>query len=145
MPNNEKSLLYYLTQYLNAISMNLKLPKKPIKFLELQEMLEDLDEMFSEFYKEDPQKCSELAKTNYLGIIKKMFELDRTTKFKANYQKYMRNAYRMASYSSLHHYMLYREWDEYDKFYLPRLSILQGYIHYLQELVAPESKVRLLI
>lgn len=145
MPNDEKNLLYYITQYITAISMNLKLAVKPIKFVELQEMLEDLDEMFSEYYKEDAEKCSLLARERYLPIIKKMFEIDRTMKYKGNYQKYMRNAYRMASYSSLHHYMLFREWEEYDKFYLPRLSILQGYIHYLQELVTPESKVRLVI
>ena len=57
----------------------------------------------------------------------------------------MRNAYRMSAYNSLHHYMLYREWDEKDKFYLPRLSILQGYIHYLQEIDDPNSKVNLVI
>ena len=146
MPKKEeKTLLYYITQYLNAINLNLKLPKKPIKFVELQEMLEDLDNMLTEYYKEDPEKCSTLARVNYLAIIKKMFEIDRSTTYRGNYQRYMRNAYRMAAYSSLEHYMVYREWEETDKFYLPRISIMQGYIHYLQELVNPESKVRLVI
>lgn len=146
MPKKEeKGLLYYITQYLNAISLNLKMPKKPIKFVELQEMLEDLDNMFTEYYKEEPEKCSTLARVNYLAIIKKMFEIDKSTTYRGNYQKYMRNAYRMAAYSSLEHYMIYREWDELDKFYLPRIGIMQGYIHYLQEIVNPNSKVRLVV
>ena len=146
MPKQEeKGLAYYISQYLNAITLNLKLPKKPIKFVELQEMLEDLDNMFTEYYKEEPEKCSVLAKTNYLAIIKKMFEIDKTMTYRGNYQRYMRNAYRMAAYSSLEHYMIYREWEESDKFYLPRISIMQGYIHYLQELVNPDSKLRLVV
>ena len=145
MAKQEKNLLFYITQYLNVIALNFKLPKKPIKFVELQEMLEDLDGMMTEYYKEDPEKCSRLARVNYLGIIKKMFEIDRTPTYKANYQKYMKNAYRMAAYTSLEHYMIYREWDESDKFYLPRIGIMQGYIHYLQEIVNPESKIRLIV
>ena len=70
---------------------------------------------------------------------------DKSIENRGKYQMCMRNAYRMSAYNSLHHYMLYREWDEKDKFYLPRLSILQGYIHYLQEIDDPNSKVNLVI
>jgi len=140
-----KDLVYYISNYINAITRNFKYLKKPIKFEDLVEMVGELNDMLTEYYKEDPEKCSKIARINFLAIIKKMFDIDRGMKNRANYQKYMRNAYRMAAYSSLEHYMVYREWDELDKFYLPRMSIMQGYIHYLQELVNPESKVRLVI
>ena len=141
----EKNTLYYIVRYINMINMNFKRTRKVISFEDLQEMLEDLDNLLTEYYKDEPEKCSEIAKTNFLGIIKRMFDVDKTSTYRGNYQKYMKNAYRMASYTSLEHYMVYREWDELDKFYLPRMGILQGYIHYLQEVVNPNGKVRLVI
>lgn len=141
----EKDLVYYIRKYIFAITQNFKSTLKKISFTDLQEMLQDLDEMLTEYYKQEPEKCSKLARISYLPIIKKMFDIDRTDTYKGNYQQYMRNAYRMSAYSSLEHYMVYREWDETDKFYLPRIAIMQGYIHYLQELVNPESKVRLVV
>lgn len=141
----EKNLVYYIRKYIFAINQNFKSTLKKISFSDLQEMLQDLDDMLTEYYKQEPEQCSKLARISYLPIIKKMFDIDRTDTYKGNYQKYMRNAYRMSSYSSLEHYMIYREWEETDKFYLPRIAIMQGYIHYLQELVNPESKVRLVV
>lgn len=139
----EHNTYNYIKKYISIININFS--KKKIPFNELLEMVGDLNDMMSEYYLENPSNCSDISRLEYMGIIKKMLELDKTKVNKATYQGYMKNAFRMAAYNSLHHYMIYREWEERDKFYLPRLAIMSGYIHYLQKLVDKDSKVRLLI
>lgn len=139
------SLRDYILKYIAIIDVNLKKKTKVIPLKELIDMLNDLNEMLSEYYLEDTPKCSDIARIKYLPIIKDIMQQDKSKENRGIYQGFMRNAYRMSSYNSLHHYMLYREWDEKDKFYLPRLNIMKGYIHYLQELDSKDSKVNLVI
>lgn len=141
----QSNLRDYILKYIAIIDCNLKKKIKVIPLEELVEMLTDLNEMLNEYYLEDTSKCSDIARIKYLPIIKEIMHQDKSTKNRGVYQSFMRNAFRMSSYNSLHHYMLYREWEEKDKFYLPRLNIMQGYIHYLQELDDVNSKVNLII
>ena len=46
----------------------------------------------------------------------------------------LKYAYKLGSRVSLEHYMVYREWNEEEGFFKIRYKILQGYIHYLQEI-----------
>jgi len=135
----------YITKYLAILEKNLKMYKKRIPLQEVVEMLEQLNDMLNEFYLENTSLCSDIARLKYAPLLKNIMQLDQKPTYRGKYQSFMRNAYRMSGYNSLHHYMLYREWDEKDKFYLPRLSIMTGYIHYLQELDNPKSKVNLVI
>jgi hypothetical protein len=135
----------YILKYLTILEKNFKLYKKRIPLSEIVEMLTDLNDMFNEYYLENTSLCSDIARTRYLPLLKLVMQLDKSQENRGKYQSFMRNAYRMSSFNSLHHYMLYREWDEKDKFYLPRLKILQGYIYYLQQIDNPNSKVNLVI
>ena len=139
------SLRDYILKYVAIIDVNLKKKTKVIPLKELIEMLTDLNEMLNEYYLEDTSKCSDIARIKYLPILKSIMSQDKSKENRGIYQGFMKNAFRMSSYNSLHYYMLYREWDEKDKFYLPRLKIMQGYIHYLQELDDVNSNVNLVI
>ena len=139
------SLRDYILTYIAIIDCNLKKKTKVIPLKELVDMLNDLNDMLNEYYLEDTSKCSDIARIKYLPILKEIMKQDKSKENRGIYQSFMRNAFRMSSYNSLHHYMLYREWDEKDKFYLPRLNIMQGYVHYLQELDDVNSSVNLVI
>lgn len=139
------SLRDYILTYIAIIDCNLKKKTKVIPLKELVDMLNDLNDMLNEYYLEETGKCSEIARIKYLPILKMIMQQDKSKENRGIYQNFMKNAFRMSSYNSLHHYMLYREWDEKDKFYLPRLNIMQGYIHYLQELDDVNSSVNLVI
>lgn len=139
------SLRDYILTYIAIIDCNLKKKTKVIPLKELVDMLNDLNDMLNEYYLEETGKCSEIARIKYLPILKMIMQQDKSKENRGIYQSFMKNAFRMSSYNSLHHYMLYREWDEKDKFYLPRLNIMQGYIHYLQELDDVNSSVNLVI
>lgn len=140
-----KSIRDYILKYIAIIDCNLNKKVKVIPLPELVEMLTDLNDMLNEYYLEDTSKCSDIARIKYLPILKNIMSSDKSAENRGKYQAFMRNAFRMSSYNSLHHYMLYREWDEKDKFYLPRLNIMQGYIHYLEELDDVNSSVNLVI
>ena len=139
------SLRDYILTYIAIIDCNLKKKTKVIPLKELVDMLNDLNDMLNEYYLEETGKCSDIARIKYLPILKMIMQQDKSKENRGIYQSFMKNAFRMSSYNSLHHYMLYREWDEKDKFYLPRLNIMQGYIHYLQELDDVNSSVNLVI
>ena len=142
---SNKSLRDYILKYIAIIDCNLKKKTKVIPLSELIDMLNDLNEMLNEYYLEDTSRCSDIARLKYLPILKSIMQQDKSKENRGIYQGFMKNAFRMSSYNSFHHYMLYREWDEKDKFYLPRLNIMQGYIHYLEELDDVNSSVNLVI
>jgi len=142
---SNKSLRDYILKYIAIIDCNLKKKTKVIPLSELIDMLNDLNEMLNEYYLEDTSKCSDIAILKYAPILKEIMKQDKSKENRGFYQSLMKNAFRMCSYNSFHHYMLYREWDEKDKFYLPRLNIMQGYIHYLEELDDVNSSVNLVI
>ena len=135
----------YILKYIAIIDCNLRKKTKVIPLKELVDMLNDLNDMLNEYYLEDTKECSDISRIKYLPILKEIMRQDKSKDNRGIYQSFMRNAFRMSSYNSLHYYMLYREWDEKDKFYLPRLKIMKGYIHYLQELDDVNSSVNLVI
>ena len=47
--------------------------------------------------------------------------------------------YKLAGSISLKHFIIYYEWDWSDKFLEPRIDILNGYCHYLEELILNEN------
>ena len=127
----------YIEQYLTIFENNLNklTPKeKRIPLNKILEMITDLNEMFEAYFKEEPDKASEISVKRYIPLLDLMLKLDKTNAQK--YEKFLHTAYKIASRTSLEHYFIYREWGERkeDKFFAPRFEIMRGYIHYLQEL-----------
>lgn len=127
----------YIEQYLTIFENNLNklTPKeKRIPLNKILEMITDLNEMFEAYFKEEPDKASEISVKRYIPLLDLMLKLDKTNAQK--YEKFLHTAYKIASRTSLEHYFIYREWGERkeDKFFAPRFEIMRGYIHYLQEI-----------
>lgn len=129
------------TQIVNSIDDLLKILEtnfryrdgKKIPFDEVLGILEDLNVLFKN-YEHQKQKCGFLIIKRFIPILDLMIKIDKDKDRVASYSQILKNAYKISARVSLEHYMIYREWEEKDKFFLPRYDILAGYIHYLQEI-----------
>lgn len=137
----------YIDKYLTIFENNYKVStpiNKRIPFDKVIEMLDDLDTMLDEYFIKEPIEASKMSIGRVIPFLKLMIKLDK--KNVKEYLKYLKNAYRMASRTSLEHYFIYREWEvkKKDKFFSPRYEILRGYVHYLEE-IATNPNFQLLI
>ena len=108
---------------------------KKISFEEIYEMMKDLYILFNN-YEENIKDCGKLVIKRYIPVLDLLIKIDTNPNHSIEYEKQLKNAYKLGARISLEHYMVYREWDEpeKEKFFEPRYGILSGYIHYLQEL-----------
>lgn len=108
---------------------------KKISFDEIHEMMKDLYLLLNSFEKET-KKCGEIVIKRYIPLLDLLIKVDSNPNHLVDYEKHLKNAYKLGARISLEHYMVYREWDEpeREKFFEPRYNILVGYIHFLQEL-----------
>lgn len=136
--------IQYITQILDIMENNFaqKKRKRVIPMEEIHEMMVDLYKLFNECYANEQIRCSIISIKRYIPLLNMLMRIDREN---ANeYQLHIKNAFKMAARTSLTHYMVYREWDDKDKFFSPRFEIMEGYIHYLEE-IAKNPKFTLLI
>ena len=125
-----------ITKLLNILENNFRYKSfQKITFEEVFEMFKDLRDLFTN-YEEETKLCGDLVIKRYIPLLDLMITLDKDKTHFIEYNKMLKNAYRMGARVSLEHYMVYREWEEpeNEKFFEPRYNILIGYIHYLQEL-----------
>lgn len=144
---SEKELIELIEQYLTILKNNfVTTSKKKIPFPDIKEMIGDLSNMINKYYDINPVECSKLSIAKYIPLLNLLLKIDSNSVHSAYYFNELENAYRIASRTSLEHYFVYREWNEpiKDKFYSPRIPILKGYIHYLEE-IALNPNFRLLI
>jgi len=147
MELSEEEIVKYINDYLTILHNNFTgYSKKKIPYKELNEMMKDLSKLFDTYYVKNSVECSKLCVKKYIPLLNLMLKLDRRKEVAYDYYNQLKEAYRMASRTSLEHYFMYREWDEpyAEKFFAPRISILRGFIHYLQE-ITTNPDFRLLI
>ena len=108
---------------------------KKISFEDIFEMMKDLYSLFCNF-EGNVKECGELVIKKYIPLLDLLIQIDNNFIHLQEYEKHLKNAYKLGARISLEHYMVYREWNEpeNEKFFEPRYHILVGYIHYLQEL-----------
>ena len=135
MRKETKEIFSYIEDYLSILINNFKsAATKKIKYEEIFEMIKELSQMFNKVALEDVKYCGELCIKKYIPLLELLLKIDTMGQRYVTYDKCLKEAYKMAARISLEHYMIYREWDEKDKFFMPRYNILVGYMHYLQEL-----------
>ena len=107
--------------------------KIPMK--DVFEMVKDINVLTINFEK-NVKECGKLVIKRFIPLLDLLIKIDTDPNHFPEYEKMLKNAYKLGARISLEHYMVYREWDEpeKEKFFEPRYRILIGYIHYLQEL-----------
>lgn len=132
----EKEIKQAIEQLLTILEQNFKYSfGNKISFEEIFEMMKDLYALFTNF-ESNTKECGNIVVRRYIPLLDLLIKIDNNTNHLQEYEKHLKNAYKLASRVSLEHYMVYREWDEpeKEKFFEPRYNILCGYVHYLQEL-----------
>lgn len=131
-----KEIYNAIDQFLSILESNFKYKfGKKIPYDEIFQIMKDLYDLFCAFEKNTKQ-CGELVIKRYIPLLDLLVKIDTNPNHLVEYEKHLKNAYKLAARVSLEHYMVYREWDEpeNEKFFEPRYNILVGYVHYLQEL-----------
>ena len=108
---------------------------KKIPYDEIFQIMNDLHDLFGA-YEKNTKECGTIVVKRYIPLLDLLIKIDTNPNHLVEYEKHLKNAYKLAARVSLEHYMVYREWDEpeNEKFFEPRYNILVGYVHYLQEL-----------
>lgn len=136
MTEEQKQIKSAILSILDILQNNFKYSYgKKISFDEVFEMMNDLYVLFNNFEK-NTQECGELVVKRYIPLLDLLIAIDKNYNHLVEYEKHLKNAYKLGARVSLEHYMVYREWNEpeKEKFFEPRYNILVGYMHYLQEL-----------
>lgn len=136
MKNNLKDIKKAIEQALTILENNFRYSYgSKISFDEIFEMMKDLYALFSN-YESEKQDCGEKVIKRYIPLLDLLVKVDTNPNHLVEYEKQLKNAYKLGARISLEHYMVYREWEkpEKEKFFEPRYTILNGYVHYLQEL-----------
>ena len=136
MKSETKEIYVAIDKILTILENNFKYSYgKKIPFDEIFEMMKDLYALFCNFESET-KECGKLVIKRYIPLLDLLVKVDNNSNHLIEYEKHLKNAYKLGARVSLEHYMVYREWEEpeKEKFFEPRYNILSGYIHYLQEL-----------
>ena len=136
MTEEQKQIKSAILSILDILQNNFKYSYgKKISFDEVFEMMNDLYVLFNNF-EQNTQECGELVVKRYIPLLDLLIAIDKNYNHLVEYEKHLKNAYKLGARVSLEHYMVYREWNEpeKEKFFEPRYNILVGYMHYLQEL-----------
>lgn len=136
---NDKQIYELINKELTILEENYRYNYgKKIPYEEQFDLFNDLYTLFNSFSDKDNvlNVASKLCVKRYIPLLDLIVKIDTKQDRLLEYEKHLKNAYKMASRTSLEHYMVYREWDTpyKDKFFEPRYEIMEAYIHYLQEL-----------
>lgn len=104
-----------------------------IPYEDIFEMMKDLYALFSN-YERNTKKCGEIVIKRYIPLLDLLIKIDNNQNHLIEFEKQLKYAYKLGARVSLEHYMVYREWDDEDGFFKIRYNIMQGYIHYLDEI-----------
>ena len=147
MDLSKEQLIEYINKYLTILHNNfIQKTHKKIPYSEIMAMVDDLSKLFTSYYAKEPIECSKLVVSKYIPLLNLLLKIDKRENSGEKYFTYLKEAYRMGARTSLEHYFMYREWEDSisDRFFAPRINILKGFIHYLEEITV-NPRFRLLI
>lgn len=136
--NKKEEILKTINSILYTIDNNFSgKARKKIPFEQLCELVMYLDQLFEEYSDLDRVDCSRIIRARYIRILLLLTKIDNDEERIQKYVAYTKNAHKLAGRDYLENFIIYYEWDlpYKDKFYQPRISILRGYCHYLNELI----------
>lgn len=107
-------------------------------------LMNDVKALIKALYDIDFLTAGIQIRKHYLYLLNLLVEIDTDKNRVAQYCVDLEEAYRMSGRTNFEHFVIYYEWEEKDKFYMPRYSILHSYAYYLNKMVF-DPKFNLLI
>lgn len=134
---SDKQIYETIDKILTILEQNFKYDYgKKIPYDDIYDMMNDLYSLFCS-YEHNTKKCGEIVIKRYIPLLDLLVKVDDNREHSIEYEKWLKNAYKLGARISFEHYMVYREWEwaKKDKFFEPRYNAIRGYIHYLGEMV----------
>lgn len=136
----DKEIYVLCDKLLLILENNYKYGKgKEVSLNEQFEIYKNLYSLFNQFSTKSKKifnNTSKLVIKRYIPVLDLVINIAKKEEHKVEYEKHLKNAYKIAARTSFEHYMVYREWEipYKEKFFEPRYDIMKGYIHYLEEI-----------
>lgn len=136
--NNEKEQLKKAINSIISILNNnfVKANGNLLSSNEIYDFVQDLDKLM-ETFQNNTKENGNIAINKAIPLLNLIIKIEKNDDKKSYYYNFLKTLYKYSARISLNHYFIYREWDtpEKEKFYAPRYNAIQGYVHYLEEIV----------
>ena len=107
-----------------------------IKITDLRNIINDIESLITLLYQLDFKEAGKRCRKQYIPLLNIALEKDTTSiEQQAIYLKKLENATRISARTSFEDFVRYYEWNERDKFFEPRYSVLRAYAYYLNRMV----------
>lgn len=109
---------------------------RQLKLDDLRTIINDIDSLIKALYQLDYKEAGKRCRKQYIPLLNIAIEKEKTNlQQQANYLGKLENAVRMSAKTNFEDFVRYYEWDEREKFFEPRYSILSAYAYYLNRMV----------
>lgn len=109
---------------------------RQIKLEDLRIIVNDIDSLIHALYELDFQSAGKRCRKQYIPLLNIVIEKEKTNiNQQANYLQKLEEATRLSARTDFEDFVRYYEWNERDKFFEPRYSVLSAYAYYLNRMV----------
>lgn len=110
--------------------------KKRMDFKKTDMLIDDIDSLIHLLYKENHIQAGIRCRKQYIPLLLTLLDIEKIDKEnRIKYYVKLKEAYRISARSNFTDFVRYYEWDEEEKFFEPRYSILASYAYYLNKMV----------
>lgn len=107
---------------------------KTIDKKDVFELVQTLSQLFNTFIGFDEKNCSDTIKGRYIPLLNLLTKVDRDKERQAQYLYYLEEAYKLSARYDFASFLVYYEWEEEDKLFEKRYTILHSYVYYLNQM-----------
>ena len=133
---NKKEVEKTLDGLLSTLEQNFKYDYgKKIPYEHIFELMSDIEKVFQIYIDMDEAKCSSEIRKRYIPLLRLLITIDNNYTRLPQYQNMLKEAYRLSARHNFESFLMYFEWDNKDKLYETRYSILKSYAYYLNKMV----------
>lgn len=133
---NSKNVKKTIENILDMLEKNFKYKWKNLNEYHVRELVTTLNDLFNVYAIQEPKECAEMVKSRFIPLLELLITIDKSDyEMLANYQDYLKNAYKISARHDFESFLIYYEWEKQDKFYAPRMEILGGLVYYLNKMI----------
>lgn len=113
---------------------------KPLSLQDLRIIIKDIDALIHALYSVDFSEAGKRCRKQYIPLLNILIEREKTNiTAQADYLTKLEEAVRISARTNFEDFVRYYEWNERDKFFEPRYSVLRAYAYYLNRMVFDEN------
>lgn len=109
---------------------------RQIRLQDLRVIVNDIDSLIHALYEIDFESAGKRCRRQYIPLLNIALEKEKTNiNQQAIYLQKLEEAVRLSARTDFEDFVRYYEWNEKDKFFEPRYSVLSAYAYYLNKIV----------